>query len=308
MNDSREHSTKPYGSDDEIGALNLLTPQHILNAIQLVRRGHVYDLDPGRFMGMPLWPGHPALTILGYRSPSGLAVMDDMAKYHPSSRNTEHMGFNTELVMGTMHTGCHIDALSHITVGEDPHWYNGFRAAEYLSDHGPLRADIAAMPPIFARGVLADVASYHGMDRLPAGYGIKRDELQAVLKSQGTTLNEGDVLLLRTGMMRDWPNGAKMHEVEGAGLHIDGARWLAEEVRVAAVGADNTGVEMTPGGDDHVSLPVHVYMLVEHGVPLIEFVQLEELARDQIYEFLFVALPLKIKGATGSMLRPVAVV
>lgn len=207
-----------------------------------------------------------------------------------------------------MHTGCHIDALAHITLGADPHWYNGFRADEHLSDFGPLRADVSAYPPILARGVLADVAGYRGVARLPAGDGIGRDELLSVLERQQTQVGEGDVVLIRTGIMRDWPDAAKMAEADGSGLRLDAAHWLADDLRVAAVGADNASVEMLPSGHAARPQPVHAFLLVERGVPLLEFVYLEELARDHIYEFFFAALPLKIKGATGSMLRPVAIV
>jgi kynurenine formamidase len=298
----------PYGLDDEIGALNLLTPDRILAASRLVRQGRVYDLDAGRFMGMPLWPGHPPLTVLGYRSPFGVAVSGDMQTYFPESTNAVHQGFNSDLIIATAHTGCHIDALAHITVGEDPRWYNGYRAAEHLGDFGPRRADASKLTPILARGVLIDMAGHRGVERLAAHEGFGAADLQAALARQGTHLGEGDVVLLRTGQMRDWPDGAKMAEVEGCGLRIDGARWLAEDMHVVAVGADTAAVEVAPTEDPAIPQPVHTYLLIERGVPLIEFVYLEELARDRAYEFFFIALPLKITGATGSMLRPVAVV
>lgn len=288
-----------------MGALNLLTPERLLRAAALMRRGHVYDLDAGRPMGLPLGPGQPLLTVTTYRTSRGLLKSGD---YFPGSPNGDCQGFNSELVTSSMHTGCHIDALAHITLGSDPHWYNGYRAADYMTDFGPSRADVSAYPPILARGVLADVAGDRGVERLPAGAGISRAELQAVLGRQNTRIGEGDVVLIRTGIMRDWPNATKMSEADGSGLQLDGAHWLADEVHVAAVGADNASVEMLPSGDPKRPQPVHAFLLVERGIPLIEFVYLEELARDGVYEFFFIALPLKINGATGSMLRPVAIV
>jgi kynurenine formamidase len=305
MRERKLDGTVSYGADDEIGALNLLTPERRLAAAALIRRGRVYDLDAGRSMGLPLGPGQPQLTVISYRTSRGLMMAGD---YFPDSPNGDAQGFNSELVTSSMHTGCHIDALAHITLGTDAHWYNGFRAAEHLSDFGPRRADVSAYPPILARGVLVDVAGDRGVERLPAGAGISRDELQSVLDRQGTHVGEGDVVLIRTGIMRDWPDAVKMSEADGSGLRLDGAHWLADEVGVAAVGADNASVEMLPSGDPARPQPVHAFLLVERGVPLLEFVYLEELARDGIYEFFFVALPLKITGATGSMLRPVAVI
>jgi len=294
-----------YGPDDEIGALNLLTPDRLLKTMGLVRKGRVYDLDAGRSMGLPLGPGQPLLTVVGYRTSRGLSMTGD---YFPDAPNSASQGFNSELVISSMHTGCHIDALSHITLGSDARWYNGYRAAEYLGDFGPLKADVSAYPPILGRGILIDVAGFRGVERLPRGEGIGRDELEAVARHQGTAVGEGDIVLIRTGIMRDWPNASIMAEADGSGLRLDGATWLADQVGVAAVGADNSSVEMLPAGDPSRPQPVHAFLLVERGVPLMEFVFLEDLARDRVYEFLFVALPLKIAGATGSMLRPIAVV
>jgi kynurenine formamidase len=305
MREVKRDGTVSYGADDEIGALNLLTPERLLAAAKLIQHGRGYDLDAGRSMGLPLGPGQPQLTVVSYRTSRGLMMTGD---YFPDSPNGDRQGFNSELVMSSMHTGCHIDALAHITLGADAHWYNGYRAQDHLGDFGPRRADVSAYPPILGRGVLADVAGARGVERLPAGYGISGDELQSVLNAQGTSVAEGDVVLIRTGIMRDWPDAAKMAEADGSGLRLDGARWLADELRVAAVGADNASVEMLPSGDPARPQPVHAFLLVERGVPLLEFVYLEELARDRVYEFFFVALPLKIAGATGSMLRPVAVI
>jgi kynurenine formamidase len=305
MRERKADGTVSYGADDEIGSLNLLTPQRRLAAAALMKRGRAYDLDAGRMMGLPLGPGQPQLTVISYRTSRGLMMAGD---YFPDSPNGDCQGFNSELVTSSMHTGCHIDALAHITLGTDARWYNGVRAAEHLTDFGPRRSDVSAYPPILARGVLVDVAGDRGVERLPGGSGISRDELEAVLARQATSVGEGDVVLIRTGIMRDWPDGAKMREADGSGLQLDGAQWLADDVRVAAIGADNASVEMLPSGDPARPQPVHAFLLVERGVPLMEFVYLEELARDRVYEFFFIALPLKIAGATGSMLRPVAMV
>jgi len=305
MRERKADGTVSYGADDEIGALNLLTPQRRLAAAALIRRGQVYDLDAGRSMGLPLGPGQPQLSVISYRTSRGLMLAGD---YFPDSPNGDCQGFNSELVTSSMHTGCHIDALAHITLGADAHWYNGFRAAEHLSDFGPRRGAVSPYPRFPAGGVFVEVGGPRGAQRLPAGAGISREELQSVLARQSTHVGEGDVVLIRTGIMRDWPDAAKMSEADGSGLRLDGAHWLADEVGVAAVGADNASVEMLPSGDPARPQPVHAFLLVERGVPLLEFVYLEELAGDRIYEFFFVALPLKITGATGSMLRPVAVV
>ena len=163
-----ETVTFPPGA--EVGALAALDEAKRLEAFRLVKRGRVYDLDGGRFMGMPLWHGHPPLTILGYRSPMGIVAAGDSPALYPGKTNRIGYGFNSDLVMSTVHTGAHIDALSHVTVGADQHWFNGFHAARDLGDHGPLHADAATIPPIITRGILIDAAGAKGVDALGKGF------------------------------------------------------------------------------------------------------------------------------------------
>ena len=91
-----------------------------------------------------------------------------------------------------------------------------------------------------------------------------------------------------------------------AGLTLEAARWLVEDNQAMLLGADNFGIEAFPSTDAGNYVPVHTYLFAERGVSVIEVMWLEDLARDQVYEFLFIAAPLKLRGATGSPLRPVA--
>jgi kynurenine formamidase len=298
--------TFPPGA--EVGALAALTDETRLAALRLARRGHAYDLDGGRFMGMPLWHGHPSLTVLGYRSPMGITAAGDSDQLYPGKTNSIGYGFNSDLIMSTVHTGAHIDALSHVTVGADHHWFNGFHAARDLGDHGPLRADASTIPPIITRGVLIDAAGAKGVEALGRGEAVGRAEIQHALERQNVSVGRGDVALVRTGQMRYWPDAKAMERADGAGVTLDGARYLVDDCGAVAIGADTASMEMKPSDHPDVPEPVHVFMLIDRGAHILEWIYLEELARDGVYEFLFVALPLKITGATGSMLRPVAIV
>jgi len=298
--------TFPPGA--EVGALTALDNTKRLDALRLAKSGRVYDLDGGRFMGMPLWHGHPPLTILGYRSPMGIVAAGDSGSLYPGKTNRIGYGFNSDLVMSTVHTGAHIDALSNVTVGADHHWFNGFHAARDLGDHGPLHADAATIPPIITRGVLIDAAGAKGVDALAPGEGVGRAEIECALDRQKVTVGKGDVVLVRTGQMRYWPDAKAMQAAEGAGVTLDGARFLVDDCGAVAIGGDTASMEMKPSDHPDVPEPVHVFMLIDRGAHILEWIYLEELARDKIYEFLFIALPLKITGATGSMLRPVAMV
>jgi kynurenine formamidase len=216
----------------------------------------------------------------------------------------------TELLTATSHSGAHVDALAHMTVGEDAHWYGGANAAEHLGDFGPTVGDAAQLPPLFTRGVLLDVAGHRGVECLPAGSAVDADEVAAIARDQGVEIREYDVVLFRTGYMGLWPDAARMAEHRSPGPDLSAADWLLER-GVVAVGSDTETFEVQPAPDPGVPAnpqPVHTRLLIESGVYIMESLDLERLAADRVHEFLFVALPLKIAGATGSMLDPLAVV
>jgi kynurenine formamidase len=279
-----------------------LTSADVRNALALVTEGRVYSLDCGRFPGMPVFPGHPPFQVLSYRTPRGLDNQDDQEWLRDNEVNFR---WNSEVVMGTVHTGTHIDALSHITSGEHHGWFGGGSAERDLGDFGPLREDAAEIPPIIARGVLFDVAGARGVDALPAHDAIAAEELRQVAERQGVELRAGDVAVVRTGYLSGWPDAEFIEAHEQAGIDRDGALWLAER-GVVAVAGDTESLEVLPSTVPHNPHPVHIALLRERGIFIIEMVNCEELARDRVYEFCFICLPISIRGATGSMVRPVA--
>ena len=113
----------------------------LLQALSVPRTGRIYDLDAGRFAGMPIWEGHPPWQLLGYRSPQGLRVEGDQEWLAPAN-NEAGIGIMSDLLIAGMHSGAHIDALAHITCGEDAHWYAGDSANDKLGDFGPLSHDV----------------------------------------------------------------------------------------------------------------------------------------------------------------------
>jgi kynurenine formamidase len=158
-----------------------------------------------------------------------------------------------------------------------------------------------------ARGVLIDVAKSKNVAHLSPSYAITVADLQDALQKQGTTLRPGDVVLVRTGLLTLWPDAAKYRLADQAGLSLEAAQWLVEGQKAMLLGADNFGVESFPSKDPENFVPVHSYLQAEQGVSLLEVVWLEDLAKDQVYEFLFIASPLKMRGATASPLRPLAI-
>jgi len=292
-----------YGPDDQVGSLNEMTAASVVAAAQLVKAGKVYDLDPGRFRGMPLWPGHPPYEVITFRTPLGLYNQKDQGWL--MSNNDAHIGFISEVMIGTMHTGCHMDSLAHITVGADNHWYCGKESTD-LGDWGPLKGDISTTPPVVTRGVMIDVAGYKGMKMLPKAYCITVADLKGALAKQKTVLKPGDTVLVRTGQLSAWPDKKLLADGNGAGLGIEAVKWLAEKNKTILMGVDQAAFECD-SPDPTNPHPVHQYMLIENGIHIMEFTDLEGLAKDKVYEFMFVVAPLKNKGCTGSMIRPIAV-
>ena len=200
--------------------------------------------------------------------------------------------------------GTHLDALGHVTAGEDGHGYGDFKEGEHVGDKGVLAHDVTEVPPIIARGVLLDVAAAVGVGKLAPGYAIGADVLEKARQRTGVTLRPGDAVLVRTGHLRDWP---KYEFGPEPGLGLDAAMMLAEHSPMV-IGADNSAVEVLPSAIAGRVQPVHVELIIERGIYLVEWLGLEQLAASGASEFLFICLPLKISGATGSLLRPVAVV
>ena len=165
---------------------------------------------------------------------------------------------------------------------------------------GFRKLGIDSMAPLVGRGVLLDVA---GPKRLEPDYAITPDDLERAVRAE---IGEGDAVVIRTGFGALWSKPDDY--LHAAGVSADGSRWLVDR-KVGAVGADNVAFDVMGPADPElkVTLPGHILLLVRAGIPIIENLNLEELAAARVYEFLFVCLPLKMRGATGSPVRPIAI-
>jgi kynurenine formamidase len=166
---------------------------------------------------------------------------------------------------------------------------------------------VDTVAPFVGRGILLDVAGLHAVDVLEPGTVITVGDLEAAAERAKVTPRRGDVVLIRTGWARNWgdPEAFVGHASGVPGPGVEAAAWLAGH-GIRATGADTIAFEALAAGAGHSYLPVHRLLLVERGVHIIETLQLEELARENVAEFLFVAAPLKLVGGTGSPLRPLA--
>jgi kynurenine formamidase len=187
---------------------------------------------------------------------------------------------------------------------------HGGVAADHAQRGGRFAAlGIESVAPFVCRGLLLDVAALHGVDVLPGGTSIGADELEAAAERAGVRPQAGDAVLVRTGWARLWddPEAFVGHDSGVPGPGEEAAAWLAGH-GIRATGADTIAYEALAPGAGHARLPVHRLLLVERGIHIVETLNLEALAADGVAEFLFLAAPLRLVGATGSPLRPLALV
>jgi kynurenine formamidase len=285
-----------WGAEDQRGAANRLTPQKVQEATRLIRAGKVYQLGRLYEHGMPL-PGnrHFSLTIPG--SPTGGPFGQNKMVYHDDLFSGEIGQIGTQL-----------DGLGHIGVrlAGDDYFYNGFRRSEFGKAYGLEKLGIENVGVFFTRGVLVDVAAHRGVEQMRVGEVITVPDLEGALKRQGVRVTEGDVVLLRTGHGKLWMKNNEAYSKGEPGLGMAAAQWLCER-KIVLVGSDTWATEVVPHENKDRPFEVHQLLIVRHGLYNLENLDLEELARDKVYEFAFIFAPLRLKGATGSPGNPIAV-
>jgi kynurenine formamidase len=291
----------PWGPNDEIGTLNQMSEESRLNILSQINSGKTYDLSVEYFVGMPSFHslGDPGYQYWLTHTPHGTIVDNPNGMGEEMNKKVSYTG---DAISMYTHMGTHIDALNHF--GLNGKIWNGFTPEEYLGDKGWKKTGAETIPPIIARGVLIDVEALKGT--LPENYRISSADLQETLASQNTQLEKGDVVLIRTGQAQHYENADHyLHNYPG--ISLDAVRWLIEDCGIMLLGADNLSFEAFPPERKDNWVPVHTYLLAEKGVMFIEQMFLEELSDDGVYEFAFVAASLKLRGASGSPMRPMAI-
>ena len=263
--------------------------------LDLVSRGvRVFDLGRELFNGMPQSPNHPTFWMA-------------MQRRHGDVVRPDGGSAASETITTGGHVGTHIDALAHVSHHGKVY---GEMAADAAMSGGRFSSlGVETVSPMVCRGVLLDVPRALGIDVCEPAYEVTPDDLDAACEAAGVRPGPGDVLLIRTGWGTRW-NDADAYLGRGSGVPgpaEEGAKWIAS-MGVRAAGADTLAFERIAPAFGHHVLPAHRVLIVEHGIHIIETLALEELAAASISEFTFVLSPLKLVGATGSPVRPLAVV
>ncbi len=281
-----------WGSDDELGTLNLIGPAERKKAAALVREGVTVSLALDLNKTQDTLNANPFQHELSRAEFGGHQVAGDAysVQYH-----------------GFAHS--HLDGLPHFA--HKGFFYNGVPyeaakpgGAEKLGIHN------AGVHGLFTRGVLVDMPRFLGVEFLEPGTALLAEDFEAWEKAHGVTLGKGDVLLVRTGRWAKVEKDGQWNFLaQAAGSHASLAAWLKER-DVAVIGCDGVS-DVMPSGVEGLVNPLHELVLVGLGMPILDNLDLEALAAKAAElerpTFLFVGAPLRVPGGTGSPLNPLAV-
>ena len=291
-----------YGPDDQIGALNEVTPAKIVQAAQLVKAGKTYDLSHILDESVPAFPGRSFRQHL-------TTTAHQLNRRCPDTGGDgwgeNNMNWIVEVVSSTSQLGTHLDGLNHIQIGE--RFYNGHSLDDLVEEYGTNKLGIETVPQIITRGVLADIAGLREVERLEPGYVITVADVEAALDRQDVSVSRGDALLFFTGWGNLWmtDNDTYLSGEPGPGMEL--ALWLVEQ-GIALTGCDTWSYGAVPPEDSNRPFVVPQTLNVRHGVFIVENLFTTELAQDNIYTFMFVLTHAKVRGATGAWVAPIAIV
>jgi kynurenine formamidase len=267
---------------EHIGALAHIDDRKRLEALSLVRAGAVYDLSHELHEGVPVFPGrsfHQTLVTTAHHSNMG-------------GLGDNEVNWITEVYASTSQLGTHLDSLAHLQRGM--HGYGGIPVDELAGASGVNQLGAETIPQIVTRGWLVDVA--------PMGPGdvIGVDQVASIAPAPG------DAVLFHTGWTSHWDDSeAYLAGEPGPGIEL--ADWLARQ-GVALTGCDTWSYGPVPAEDPARPFEVPQTLNVDHGVFIVENLNLSELAADGVREFCLVLTHPKLRGATGAWTAPIALV
>lgn len=294
-----------WGADDEIGTLNNISPQDIINAAKLIRKGKVFSLALNFDSNGPqsgLWGNrfNPIHTML--------ATGTDAVEGRQESIKVRYAD---DMVTMPLQCGTQWDALGHVFNGEK--MWNGYDARLVDANGAHKNGIEKTKDKMVGRGVLLDVARFKGVDSLEDGYGIGNAELEQCAAAQGVEVRKGDFVIVRTGHMERCLARASWEGYAGGsapGLRFETAEWV-RRTDMAAICADTWGCEVRPNETTVASQPWHWVVIPMIGISMGEIFYLKDLAmdcaQDRVYEFFFCAPPLPITRAVGSPVNPIAI-
>jgi kynurenine formamidase len=282
-----------WGADDERGAPNTIGAEQVKRAASLVRTGRILSLAQ---------PMSPKTPVAGHRAPMQHFMMRDGGDYAAGAKlPAGGFQFAEDAIVVPLQFATHMDALCHAWY--ENKLYNGFASNTIRSTTGAGRCGIEKMGPMMTRGVLLDVCAVAGAP-LKTGVSVDASMLEKAAARGNVKLESGDAVVIRTGWNESMLKHPDYYDGE-PGIDVSAGQWLADR-DVAVVGADNYAVEVLPFPPGEV-FPVHKLLMRGYGIPLMEGLIVDELAKSGASTFLFIVQPLPIVGGTGSPIAPIAV-
>ena len=286
----QERCPSKWGAGDQRGSGNLMTPEAVVKAARLIRTGEVIELGQELSSEIPFF---------------GNRRFDVFVKRTNVTPGSNRRASNEELVVTELgQVGTQLDGFTHQTIGNS--LYNCFSLEDVATRTGFSKLGIENTGSLMSRGVLIDVAALKGVEMLPDTYEITVQDLENALKKENLSLQPGDAVIVNTGWGKLWKKDNPRYLKTNPGIGVAAALWLVKQ-NPMLVGSDNWSVEVVHNPDPELNEPVHQIMLTVNGIHLIESLKLDELSSKRVYEFAFIVQPLKIKGATGSTVAPIAV-
>jgi kynurenine formamidase len=285
-----------WGADDEIGAANHVTPEQVLMAAKLVKKGQSHPLGIVIDPAMPAFPPRGmSLQVVSPGQHNGRSLVDDYGY---------DVVYNDDLAQLWFGVGPQLDGLGHM--GEAGAYYNCNRAIDIVDISGLKKLGTHQVPPMIGRGVMIDLTKHFGVTMLAAGQGVGTADVKAAAKAQGVAIRKGDVVLFHTG----WTDGMLTTEPDiwvatEPGLTNDAFRYLAS-LNPMAVGADTWGVDVVPPVDGDKVFYGHIELLMKKGIYILETMNTGRLAEESVHEFMFVLGQARIKGTVQMIINPVA--
>lgn len=292
-----------WGADDVLGALNLVNSASILTALALVRQGRMVELGHVLEGEMPIPEFH------GQYFANTQFTLENGVEWHERNFGEMENGYSAQNLRISMsdQSGTHIDQLNHVGFRQEDgafRVYNGILNEDIITSFGTSRLGAEHMTPILCRAVFADVAKLLGVQTLDLGYAISPEEIDQALNAVGVEVRPGDAVFVNTGWGNHWTDPRTYISGE-PGLSKRCAQWAVEH-NIILWGLDQFAVDVLPVETPGEMLPVHIEMLTKNGIRLMENLFFDDLIEADVHEFCLIALPLKIKGGTGSPLRPIA--
>jgi len=291
-----------WGSDDERGTLNLITPEVVLRGVAAVRTGRVFSL------AIPFDADGPQWDNVNMPLRTNPALNTFCVNVSFTGNTADFTTSDDAFTMGSQ-AATHWDSLAH--VGYEGRLYNDVDDAVITAEAGATRLGIENVGPVVTRGVMLDVARLHGIDHFDDNYAITADDLDRAAAAAGIAIEPGDAVLIRTGQMHWLGLGErKRYSFPSPGLSTSTIPWMRDH-DIAAVATDTLTFEVYPCEDPAVFMPVHMLHLRDMGLLQGQVWNLDTLAADCAadgqYDFLLSATPLPLTHAVGAPVVPTAV-